>query len=77
MKALQLTVAALGGALVGAAAALLLAPQEGKTTRKLIRKFVQDKCPGCKCPQEVNELADELEDELKDRLDSALSTGKK
>lgn len=35
-------VAFFGGAIVGAAAALLLAPESGKNTRRKIREYVED-----------------------------------
>ncbi len=77
MKALEITLAAIGGAVVGAAAALLLAPQEGKRTRKQIREFVREKCPFAK-ENQVEQIADELEDKLKEAMDDVLeSKGKK
>ena len=48
MKAFPLIAAALGGALVGAAAALLLAPQSGSETRDAIRDFIKSHVPNIK-----------------------------
>lgn len=63
MKALQLVAAALGGALVGAAAALLLAPQSGKQTREEITDFVKSHCPGLK-KSKIEQLADQLQADI-------------
>ena len=41
MKGLPIFIAALGGALVGAATALLLAPQKGSDTREAIKGFIR------------------------------------
>ena len=65
MKAFPLIAAALGGALVGAAAALLLAPQSGSETRDAIRDFIKSHVPNIK-ERDVNELADQIAEEIKD-----------
>jgi Gas vesicle protein len=65
MKALPLVAAALGGALVGAAAALLLAPQKGSETREAIKDFILSHVPGIKA-SELESLADQIADEIKD-----------
>ena len=65
MKALPLVAAALGGALVGAAAALLLAPQKGSETREAIKDFILLHVPGIKA-SELESLADQIADEIKD-----------
>ena len=65
MKALPLVAAALGGALVGAAAALLLAPQKGSETREAIKDFILSLVPGIKA-SELESLADQIADEIKD-----------
>ena len=65
MKAFPLIAAALGGALVGAAAALLLAPQSGSETRDAIRDFIKSHLPNIK-ERDLNELADQIAEEIKD-----------
>ena len=65
MKAFPLIAAALGGALVGAAAALLLAPQSGSETRDAIRDFIKSHVPNIK-ERDLNELADQFAEEIKD-----------
>ena len=65
MKAFPLIAAALGGALVGAAAALLLAPQSGSETRDAIRDFIKSHVPNIK-ERDLNELADLSAEEIKD-----------
>lgn len=46
--------------MVGAAAALLLAPEKGSKTRKNIREFIKDNCPFVK-ESEVDQIADHIE----------------
>lgn len=65
MKGLPLVIAAVGGALVGAAAALLLAPQKGSDTREAIKNFVRSHVPGIK-DHELNTLADQIAEEIKE-----------
>ena len=65
MKAFPLIAAALGGALVGAAAALLLAPQSGSETRDAIRDFIKSHVPNI-TERDLNELADQIAEEIKD-----------
>lgn len=64
MKALPVVVAAVGGALVGAATALLLAPQSGNETRSDIARLVKEYCPGVK-KTKLEELTEKLEEDLK------------
>lgn len=67
MKGLNVVLAALGGALVGAAAAVLFAPEKGEETRRRIREFVKDKCPFAK-ESEVERLAERIEDVIKNEI---------
>ena len=67
MKTLNLVVAALGGALVGAAAALLLAPQSGDKTREDIADFIKERCPRLK-KSKVDQLAAQREADIKDAV---------
>ena len=61
MKGLNLVLAAVGGALVGAAAAILLAPEKGSETRRRIREFVKEKCPFAK-ESEAERIAEHIEE---------------
>lgn len=65
MKALPIVVAALGGALVGAAAALLFAPAKGSETRDNIKNFIRSHVPGIK-ERELDSLADQIAEEIKE-----------
>lgn len=65
MKGLPIVIAAVGGALVGAAAALLLAPQKGSDTREAIKNFVRSHVPGIK-DRELDTLADQIAEEIKE-----------
>lgn len=75
MKGLQIAVAALCGVAVGAAAALLLAPQNGKRTRAQVRRFIREKCPFAR-ESEIERIADEIEDKIGEHLDNTLATSK-
>lgn len=54
----------IGGALVGAAAALLLAPESGEQTRKRIKEMIRD---------EVGEI----EEEVAEKVNKKASNGKR
>lgn len=65
MKGMSLVIAALGGALVGASVALLLAPQKGSDTRAAIKGYIRSHVPGIK-DSELNSLADQIAEEIKE-----------
>ena len=63
MKALNIVLAIVGGAIACATVALLLAPEKGEDTRKNIVKYLESK--GIKLlTSKIEELADEIAEEL-------------
>jgi len=66
MKPLQIVLAALGGAFVGAAAGLLFAPDKGENTRADIVKFLNEKGIRLK-KSKVEQLADAIAEDLEEK----------
>lgn len=66
MRSLNLLYAFLGGAIVGAGAALLFAPEKGDELRGEIKALLK-KYGICKCTkqEEIEELVDEIAAEIK------------
>lgn len=59
MNKLNILYAFLGGAIVGAGAALLFAPEKGEELRSRIKELLRKKGLCC-CDSEVDELIDEI-----------------
>lgn len=65
MKGLGILYAFLGGAIVGAGAALLLAPEKGETTRRKIKEILQKR--GILCSDnEIDALVEQLTSEIEE-----------
>lgn len=64
MKHAETIIAAAGGLLVGAAIALLFAPQKGEHLRSDIKKFLREKGVTLK-KNKLEELVDEIIEEIK------------
>lgn len=63
MKALNIVLAVIGGAVAGATVGLLFAPEKGEDTRDQIMKYLKEK--GVKLQRtKMEELADEIAEEL-------------
>ncbi|MDE5837328.1 MAG: YtxH domain-containing protein [Paramuribaculum sp.] len=65
MRNLSVLYAFIGGAIVGASAAVLLAPEKGETTRRKIKEILQKK--GILCSDnEIDALVEQLTSEIED-----------
>lgn len=66
MKALNIVLAVIGGAVAGATVGLLFAPEKGEDTRDQIMKYLKEK--GVKLHRtKMEELADEIAEELESK----------
>lgn len=67
MRATTLLAAFVGGALVGAGAALLFAPEKGEDLRDQIKSLLK-KYGVCKCTreEELEEIVDQIAEEIKE-----------
>ncbi|MGM9871306.1 MAG: YtxH domain-containing protein [Muribaculaceae bacterium] len=67
MKHLGIILAALGGAVAGAAVATLFAPKSGAETRDDIRRFVRKHCPFAKEESEIDKIVDSIKAQLNEK----------
>ena len=68
MKGLNILVAFIGGAAIGAALGILFAPEKGEDTRQKIKDILREK--GIKLNRsEMDELVDKIAAEVKDTVD--------
>ena len=68
MKGLNILVAFIGGAAIGAAFGILFAPEKGEDTRQKIKDILREK--GIKLNRsEMDELVDKIAAEVKDVVD--------
>ncbi len=65
MNNLNLLYAFLGGAIVGAGAAILFAPEKGEKTRRNIKELLRKKGLCC-CDSEIDELVEQLTTQIED-----------
>lgn len=63
MKALNIVLAVIGGAVAGATVGLLFAPEKGEDTRDQIMKYLKEKGVNLR-RSKMEELADEIAEEL-------------
>jgi gas vesicle protein len=63
MKNLSIILSLVGGAALGFAAGLLLAPEKGETTRERIKEFLREKGI-CKSEDKLEALVDEIAGEI-------------
>ena len=68
MKGLNILVAFIGGAAIGAALGILFAPEKGEDTRQKIKDILREK--GIKLNRsEMDELVDKIANEVKEAVD--------
>ena len=67
MRALNILYAFLGGAIVGAGAAILFAPEKGEDLRGQIKTLLKKYgCCNCSKEEEIEVLVDEIAEEIKE-----------
>lgn len=66
MRPLSMLSAFIGGAIVGAGAALLFAPEKGEELRDNIKHYLKKTC-GCKCSKnkDIGDYVGEIAEEIK------------